>query len=97
MEPEFGNNLQIHTINHTNTVQILEHMGLFPLLKKDGLRVGGGWFHENNATCKLGLARFSASLRIEDGAECGNSHIFSPWLHKHSYRHKVVLSPPFSL
>ena len=32
-----------------------------------------GWFPQNNATLWLHLARFSALLKIQDRAECGNT------------------------
>ena len=37
-------------------IQILEDVGPFSLLEKDGLRVGRGWFLQNNATLWLHLA-----------------------------------------
>ena len=36
----------------------------------------GGWVYDkNNATPKIELTRFSARLRIQDGADCGNKEM----------------------
>ena len=58
---------------------ILELVGSFLLVIKDGLQVGG-WvvsllriMPHSCSISKLGLARFLAVLRIQDGAECGNN------------------------
>ena len=34
-------------------------------------------YDKNNATLWLHLARFSARLRIQDGAECGNNRSYA--------------------
>ena len=57
----------------------------------------GGWMvysfrkycHFVAPSCKLELARFSALIRIQDGAECGNKH----QLQNNPYNH---LTPPLT-
>ena len=64
--------LQLVDLFYMQNFSFLGHQEVF---KKDGLGVGGfirKW-HFVAPSCKPVLARFSALLRIQDGAECGKT------------------------